>query len=407
MRPIAVALAGAVGVALFAIVAASAGAFNSDEPYKALVKTKDNAEQTDYLDITQTQGESPKVVMSLQPPSLSAGDRLNLSSELEVTTDCFQNPDHCALYSDGRVGLPYNFNPRVDTQLVLASTNTDTCAGGPSATCTPINDLKELRCRQRLPDRNHHCVLVFPEASFDVPEDASALACLPNDCHVNLVASAWNDNVDDQYGYRLIVGEDEPDGSTVQDKGRINAVRLHPDPEGTGPVRSYSTADPVATSLQVGDQSTLNHTVIFSQPLQNLKDDEQLAVSANMNTDNSALPYNTLIQSKLILTDGHRATTVSDAARKDSTLNGEIAEGNGFNCTHLQFTSLMTGSPWDNPCLTQKVGVIRMIKDGDKLFVNLVVGTKAVGGATPTPGDAIQVTGGDLQVVRYSASRKG
>jgi hypothetical protein len=387
-------IASAAAIVVFA-GAASAGAFTYDQsPYKVLVKTTgNNSELTDHLDITSTQGASPKVAMSLRLPSLLAGDRVNVNSELEVTTDCIDSTGHCGRYAEGAVGNPYQYNPYVDTQLVLASDPAAT-AGMPISGPQP----DERLCRQERPNRHHHCTPVFPDAGFDVPADGS-LPCPLNSCYVNLVASAWNSNA--QAGDRLIVGEDQPDGSTLQDKGRINAVRVRPDSTATAPVQPLSTSDLVTSSLPIGDTS-IYHAVVLSQRLDNLKTNEQLAVSANMDTDISALPYNVLIQSKLILTSSRTATAISDAAVNASTQQGEVAEANGFNCTHFP----KTDSLWDTPCQTQKVGVSRMLANSKKLFLNLVVGTKAIAG-TPATGDRVLVKGGSLQVVRFPASRNG
>jgi hypothetical protein len=415
------AIAFACAAAVLVAVAASAGAFS--EPYKALVSTSgDRSELTDHLDITSTPGFTdparPAVVMSLPLSPVQANDRLKVSSELEVTTDCIDSAGHCSHYSDGVVGHPYDYNPVVDTQLVLASS--------PDATTgTPLTGLLEQRCRQQLPYRHHHCVPVFPSTSFDVPADPADPqypACLSQagGCYVNLVASAYNTHECDtfpgcpQRGDRLIVGEDEPDGSIVDDKGRVNAVRLRPNASGgTG---TPSTASPLTTSLPIGNDSIAN-TVVFSQRLDNLKKNEQLEVAANLDTDigqdqdptaPNYLPYNVLIRSSLILTGSPTSTKISALAKDVSTSQGQITESNGFNCTHHAPTS---ESPWDSPCHTQKAGVIRMTADAKKLYVNLVVGTQAKR-ATPQPGDAVGIAPCSpgscaLQVVRYPASLKG
>jgi hypothetical protein len=380
---------------VFAAVAASAGAFNSDKGYQVLVKTTgNNSELTDHLDITSAQGTAPKVVMSLDLPRLQAGDHVKISSELEVTTDCINAGGNCITYDDGLQGNPYTYSPLVDTQLILAPSATSTVG-------TPISDQSERECRQSpMAVRHHHCTLVFTDAAFNVPRSGD-LACPLNGCYVNLVASAHNDAA--VPGDRLIVGEDEPGGTTRKDKGRINMVRLRPDPTATAPVQSLKTTDALPAELPVA-AGVIQHTVVFSQQLDNLTTDEQLEVSANMDTDISALPYRVLIQSRLILTTSPTATTESAAAIQ----GGEVTEANGFNCTHFdKATSL---SPWDNPCQTQKVGVSRMLADaGTPLYLNLVVGTEAILGGcdcTVGPDDKVQVTGGVLKVVRYPASRR-
>jgi hypothetical protein len=397
------ALAGAVTV--LALAATSASAFNSGQPYKVLVSTTgNNSELTDRLKMGTAPGVDPtisgaypKTVMSLPVPNLQAGDELKVSSELEVTTDCSDpTSSHC-------IGTAYDYNPVVDTQLFYVS---------PTGS-TPISGVMDQRCRQQTPDRNHHCVPVFPQATYEVPA-----AC--SNCHVDLVAAAYNTHTDPVTGVPdvkdtdvMIVGEDEPDHTTVQDKGRINAERLR-NASVTGSPQTY-TGTQQTNSLLVGDDTTYNHTVVFSQQLNNLKKGEQLAVSADMlsNLDCCAtgepLPYNSLVQSRLILASGPTKTTVSSLAKDVTSLDGQITETNGFNCTHLEHSSSTTGLPWDNPCLTQKVGVITMTGNASKLYVNLVVGTKANRSA-PNPGDRVNVAAGPaggLHVVRYPASMKG
>jgi hypothetical protein len=374
----------AIAVALSSIVAASAGAHSYSQPDRVRTATTgDHSELVQTLDITATPGASPQVVMSLSSArlrKLQDEDRLNASSELEVTTDCVSQSPRC-------VGSPYDYDPIVDTQLVLAP--------DPSATSgTPLTGVSELTCRQSLPNRQHHCVAVFPGTAFDV--SAGALACPPDACYVNLVASAHKPQA--LPGDKLIVGEDEPDGSIVQDKGRVNAVRLRPiapGPEPHGKVKTYRTTDPEVGKLAIGDSSGLNKTVVFSQRLKNLRKGAQLAVNARVRNDISQLPYNVLVQSKLILATAARSTGPSALVKQVTTLKGELAEGNGTNCTQV-----------DTPCLTRKVGVGRFVADSPRaLYVNLVVGTKALR-HTPDPGDKVKVAGGALKVVRYPASRR-
>jgi hypothetical protein len=55
--------------------------------------------------------------------------------------------------------------------------------------------------------------------------------------------------------------------------------------------------------------------------------------------------------------------------------------------------------------------VIRLTADAKKLYVNLVVGTSAIGGA-PQPGDAVQIAPCSpgscaLRILRYPASLRG
>jgi hypothetical protein len=121
-----------------------------------------------------------------------------------------------------------------------------------------------------------------------------------------------------------------------------------------------------------------------------------------MRTDVSQLPYNVLVQSKLIVTSRPDATKVTHLAKQVTDLKGELTEANGFNCTHAA-----------TPCRTLKAGVGSMLADArDRsgspvpLYVNLVTGTMAKR-ASATPGDTVAVLGGALRATRYPASRRG
>lgn len=337
--------------------------------------------------------------MSLPPESLeplgglgdlNPGDGLNASSEVEVTTDCQIPLDRCVGAPDD--AHPYTYEPTVESRLVLASSPEDT--GG------TLLASDERTCTHQ----QHHCVVVFPAPASPFGVDASTAPCAPR-CHVNLVLSAYNGAA--QEGEVLIVGEDEPDccGIVVGDKGRVNAVRLRPDvgPDPAEPVTTSSTDRPRVSRVPVEEQLADSRTAVFSQRLDNLRKDEQLAVSADMTTDISRLTYaRVLVHSRLILAGRKDATGPGTVVRRVADLNGEITEANGFNCIKA-----------DNaPCLTEKVGVGHLIEDARQsgsqvpLYVNLVVGSTAAGGQVQA-GDTVKVTGGTLEVVRYPASRHG
>ena len=371
--------------------AASAGTYG--QPDKALVATTgNNSELLPTLEIHTAPGIGPRVVMSLPSwrlGSLEMGDRLRTSAELEVTTDCLAQEARC-------VGQPYAYNPIVRAQLVLAPNGAT--ATSPSA--TPISGVQQRRCGQELPNREHHCVLVFMFPFLDI---ASPLPCMPATCRVSLLADAYNPEA--QPGDKLIVGEDEPDGTTRQDKGRVNAIRLRPDapgPEPEGRVTTSVARAPVVSQLEIGSDPDRNHTVVFSQELPNLRKGDQVAAWSRMRMDISQLPYNVLVQSKLILTSRPDAAKVTHLAKQVVALDGELTEGNGFNCTHAT-----------TPCQTLKAGVGSLIADPrDRsgalvpLYANLVVGTMAKR-ATASPGDVADVLDGSLRVTRYPASRRG
>ena len=377
-----------VAVAAVAVTAGIAQAGSFRQPDRVLVSTTGNhSELVKTLQVTTTPGAAKQVVMSLPPSELGAlrtGERLRASSEVEVTTDCEVQSARC-------VGTPYTFDPTVDAQLILAPDTATT--GGPTSTAfsTPIH----TTCVQEHANREHHCVLVFTKPSLDV--STPTLPCPPSACYVNLVADAYNPA--SQPGDVVLVGEDEPDGSVHQDKGRVNAIRLRPDAPGPEPrakVKIYVKRTPQVHRVGIGsNQAGLQRTVVFSKRLNDLSHRVQLEVRASMQTDVSKLPYNVLVNSRLILTSGPMTNTVSPLAKRVSTLKGELTEANGFNCTHPA-----------SPCLTTKAGVGRMTGHADHLFVNLVVATKALR-VNPDPGDTLRIIGGKLKVIRYPASRFG
>jgi len=90
--------------------------------------------------------------------------------------------------------------------------------------------------------------------------------------------------------------------------------------------------------VPVRDTVSEGKTVVLSQPLDNLRKNEQLAVSANVTADISRITnYNrALIHSQLILADSRRATASSSAVKQLEELKGEIDEANGSNCTQNQ-----------------------------------------------------------------------
>jgi hypothetical protein len=384
-------IAGGLVTALLATIAASAGAHSFDQPDRVLVSTSgSNSEKVSSVPIGQAPGQSETVVMSLSPKGqpFQSGDGLNPSSELEVTTDCSVQLDSC-------VGTPYAYDPMVDTQLILTPSNDPFGGGG---TAVPMAQETGRTCTHE----QHHCTIVFPfpASPFTVWPPACAN---PTTCNLNLVLSAYTSDPGWQSGQVLVVGEDEPGccGITVQDKGRVNAVRLRPVVSGkepSGQVTTYSSGRLVST-VPVCDTPSQCKTVVLSQRLDRMRRNEQLAVSADMTSDISSLRYNrVLIKSQLILADRQGATERSAEVKQLEEQKGEIDESNGFNCT--QDTT---------PCQTRKVGVAHLVQSADsRLFVNLVVSSTPAKSGQAQPGEVVTVApDAALKVVRYPASRYG
>jgi hypothetical protein len=380
---------GALGAGLVHVRAESAAARAAQPAPKVLVATSGNYSETrKTVPITKRAKAEPRVVMSMSPrrlPDLRAGDRLRLTSELQVTLDCHKRGPSCA-------GHPYLFNPRIGSQLVLA--RRPGAARGPRV--APVSGRHVIRCRGRpLSSRQHHCVLVFTHARFDVRRPG-ALPCRPAACRVNLVVDAYNRRA--RHGDKLVIGANKPSGRIVQDRGRINAIRLRPGSQPPPPTKVTRKRRHRSVPLDA------TRTVVLSNRLAALRKGTQLAVLARYRADVSHLHYSARVTTHLILAGSPRATRPSPrVARMSSSLQGQIAEANGSNCTKVQ-----------TPCPYTKVGVLRMRRDARNraghripLYVNLFVvsNPKRVRGRR---GDRLAILPHPkLKVARYRPSLRG
>lgn len=351
--------------------------------------TGDYSERRRTLPIARTPAGGKHVVMSMTPaqlPSLAAGDFLWVTAELEVTTDCLNRElgRHC-------IASSYRYNPVVGAELIVT--------GDPASTVgVPVAEPQRIVCRQKLPSREHHCMIVFPGGGLNV-ENPATLPCTPGGCHVNLVANAYHRRA--RGNDRLIVGGDEDGGGIQQDKGRINVVRLRP---GALPLSAaaitHTVTEPLTRGMALGPP---RREVIYSQPLEGLERGEQLEVTAVMRTGVVQLRHNARVSTRVILASSPEATQPVGLPEEVASLDGEITEGNGFNCTQRT-----------TPCETVKVGVLEIEKDlkpapgpPPTLYVNVVSGIHAKLGRSP--GDnLVQVRdGGFLEVIRYPAALNG
>lgn len=378
--------AGRVGAAavMLAVLATGVAAGHGHEPPKVLVSTTgDHSELLKTIPITQRPDAAKRVAMSMGPgemPSLEPGDRLELSAELYVTADCIVASPRCA-------GSVYHYNPSVHAELMLARGPGVT--GGSHAVVLARD---RVTCLQRLPNRQHHCVITFPGSSIRIPR-GGRLPCTLRTCRANLVVSASDPQA--RGNDRLIIGANLPGGHIVQDRGRINAVRFHPAQQ---PRRKPLRARWLRRKL------SLNPTpeVVYSQRLRGLERGEQLVARAQMLTGIAHLSYNVRISSRLMLTEGPKRIRRSPFTKRVSSLRGELTEANGFNCTQLQ-----------SPCHTSKVGVLTMRESARRrghpvpLYVNLVVDAKAKRATAGSDVHAKVRRGGGLSVTRYPASLRG
>jgi hypothetical protein len=349
-----------------------------------IASTGDKSETRQTVPIARRPGGGSRVAMSMTPsqlPSLDPGDVLAVSAEVQVTTDCLNGepPRQCK-------GSSYRYNPVVGAQLVLAGNSEAATGSGTLA----LEGRRRIVCRQKLPSREHHCMIVFTAAELPVA-DPSSLPCAPQ-CHVNLVIDAHNPRA--RANDRLIIGSTGPNGGVVQDKGRINVIRTRgadpsaqplPTPPGTVTAATHS---PLIGGLTLDKPP--RKAVVYSQPVEGLEAREQLAARAIMKTGVVRLRHNANVSAQIILADSPTAIHPSKAIRDISLLGGEITENNGFNCTQRT-----------TPCTTDKVGVLGIIHDAPGIvYVNVVLSIGRIGGRSP--GDnLVRVTEGGLELTRY------
>jgi hypothetical protein len=379
----------AVAVCALAVLpplVASAAAQNGSGQHVLVATTGNNSELRNAVPISKTSGTKPRVVMSLGPgslPDLGSNDGLKAMAELEVTTDCVEKGVRC-------IGKPYNYNPMVRVSLILA-------AGQEVASSVNGIELgsQQRRCRQKAPDRQHHCVFVFTDGRLDAPSQGP-LPCGPANCHLNLVVEASGKRAKKRN--KLLIGQDEPDGSVKGDMGRLNAVRFAPAP---GPdITPLVASTPLTPSIPVRKGEA---TVIYSQQLNDLQRNDQFAVNATLTNNISHLPYNVRIKSRMVLATDPAATAPGKDVKRMTDPKGEIAEGNGFNCTQR--------AP---DCVTGKVGVMTMRKDAENdagepipLFANITLDAARPGAAAGSS-DMLPISpGGGLAVTLYPADLKG
>lgn len=350
------------------------------------------AERTKTIPIAKRKGAKPRVVMSLPPEKVgpvTPNDSVYANAEVEVSVTCLEPMPKC-------VGKIYHYSPYYRAQLVLAPSPN---AASPGNT-TPISSWKRARCSQELPHRNHHCVLAL-DGTRSIG-DAENLSCTR--CHVNLVVEAYHKKA--KRGNVLVVGSDGDDG-IEQDKGMINSAVWDPGPKpGIDPVvtRHPSTRKiPVATQSGAGKVGK----VVMSRRLNELQAGEQLLVDARIKVKTDHLPYGTLLQSQLVLSEKPGSTKRSGNPGKIASSKGVITAQNGFNCTRGR-------SGHTSPCTVRKVGVIKIFKDSRTkpelgegpfvpLYVNLVMQSKAeYGGERHRSGDVAKVARvGSLAITRF------
>jgi hypothetical protein len=370
-------LAAVVVAAVFLGVAS--GGERAGQGEKVIVATSGIKSETRET-VQITRAPKDRVVMSMKPdrlPDLEAGDRLDVTSELQVTLDCARPEPRCS-------GRPYEYDVNLAVKLVLAR-GAEATGGGKAVRLTRE---KTHVCLGRYPHREHHCVITHTAGGTRV--GSSGPPCPPAECRINVVLSAHNRNAQD--GNLLAIGGTPPSGEISQDRGRVNAIiyrpagQPRPDPETTKDLR---------TSRLPFDE---NFRVVYSKRLNGLDAKDQLAAEAEAFMEVRHLPHDARSTAQLILTDSQTAVNPGPIARRVVQGGAEMSETNGFNC----------GAP-RSPCRTLKVGVARLAEDarngqGDPvpLFVNLIMASEAKHDTGFNPNHRAKILDrGGLEVLRF------
>lgn len=384
----------ALAVALVCVGACALPAIAAHgETEPALITTIDGRgpnEARQTIPISRTRGAQPFVVLSQRLDAgggLRRGDILRATAEVQLSTTCALDEPRC-------IGSRYSYSPRMDTQVVLASSPTAT--GGAGA--DPISSVKTKRCNQKRPNRNHHCVFVFPDAVKRV-RNVGSLPCPPNACYLNVVASADSSHAGS--GDVVIVGADRPDGSVDGDKARIDgliergAVPAPVEKQGGAKMRD---------SVLIAPSGADGRKVVRSLRLDDLRKGDVLRISAEQRIGISSVPYNVYIGTRVIISTSPTETRTDGFVSKVISSGGEITEQNGFNCTQ-------GGSTYKGPCNSPKAAtayVKRKMpqKNGEPkpVFVNIVMaGLPKL--ASAHPNDRMSVGSGVIKTERYRIPR--
>lgn len=348
-------------LALAAPAAAGAQILPEPELEKAdLSTTGDGSELVESVPVSTVAGGDERVVMSLGPeqlPRFAGGDRLLIGGEVQVSTTCVTPGRRC-------VGRSYDFNPTIQTRLALSATPE------PGAESIPLSDAQQVLCKQRRPQRNHHCTIAFPNREFAIP-DVSALPCPDNACYVNMILGASHRRA--APGNVVVLGADRPDGSVKGDKGRLNVTVSR---SSTPLPAEVSSSTVVSPFLPLNQGKVVKRRVIHSVEIPAPRKGEVLAADGSYLATIDDLPFNTFVSSRIIVADSPTAVDPAGLAKSSAQLRGDLTESNGFNCTQ-------GASGYSTPCTAVKSGALRITRDAldangqpVPLYVNLVASAK-------------------------------
>jgi hypothetical protein len=369
---------------------AHAGILPSPDPPPAVLGTTgDDSELRTKIPIAKQPGARERVAMQLGPGTIAPiqlGDRLRASGEVQVSTTCVDPGPRC-------VGRNYEVNPTVTAKIVL-SPSPEANAG-----FLPLSPSRSVLCKQRRPNRNHHCTIAIPNTETAIT-DLAALPCAPEACYVNMIVGASSGKA--KKGNVVVLGADRPDATVEGDKGRLNVVQAHADvPAPT--VSSSSTL--VNTELPLTEGDDEKRRVVYSVPIEAARAGEVLAFDASYLTGISALRFNTFVSSRVVLGTEPTSTKGTGLARSAMPLKGQATESNGFNCT-------LGASGFANPCTNVKAGAAAITRDAVEkktglpvtLYLNVVAAAKPLLAEKVDPSSQVSLGSlpAGLTVYRYA-----
>ena len=351
--------------------------------------TGDNAELLKRIPIARKAGVRDRVAMRLDPTTfdpIAAGDVLTASGEVQVSTTCVDPGPRC-------VGRSYDMNPTVTAQIVLSGSPK---AGG---AVLPLSAPQSVLCKQRRPNRNHHCTIAVPNTQTTITDPAT-LPCAASACYLEMVVGAVNRKA--KGGDVVVLGADRPDGSVAQDKGRLNLVQAH---SNVAAPTTTATNQLVNTELPLTIHDSEKRRTVYSIPIVAPQKGEVLTFDTAFLTGISALRFNTFISSRVIIAQSPTDTKPTGIAKNAIPLKGQATESNGFNCT-------LGPSGFANACTTVKAGAVRFSRDVvDKatglpatVYLNVLAGAKPLLAQKVTNVDKVSLAAqpAGLSVTQYA-----
>jgi hypothetical protein len=340
--------------------------------------TGGRAERFEKLPIATTPGRVRKVGLWLGPdegqprlPEIRRGDRLLVSAEFQLTTDCKAAQSDC-------VQAPYTYKPYVTSQLLLTA---DPALTRPGERAVAITEPR----REQLSHERHHHVIVYDHKPYVVRE-------LPweGKLYLSLVLSAHHPSA--RPNQILIVGQNDPGGVIVRDMATLSAVRLRGLTQSDAKQHERRRLENRSIPVVKGERR-----VVYTQPLEGLKKGEQLSIRSRVESSAQGLRGPARASVRVFLADSEADTGPGEHAKQVSASRADISRKNGTNRL-----------PRESRGTSVKAGVLRITKDPEKtLFVNTLLET-----GDPLkvarPGDALKLLDGGFQrVARYKAELDG